>query len=820
MDPLFTTAANDQSILYLGQIFGLVGGVLPVQDAPLILGAMFKVLNTMALTLGTIMVIYVTVIGVLATAHEGEFMGKKWSGMWVPIRMVFGIVALFPTATGYCTLQVVMMWIIVQGVGAADMVWTSVLSYVSVAGSPYASVSGIPSTNVRPNVEAIFKGLSCQASALIRDKSMSYIPPGQTDSKAYYYCSTITNPDSDPFCKLVTPDNSASTGVLNIKYVAGSSQVTNNGDTLDYNMGPGGSCGKITYANPQAASNCGNDSSSVACAMAKAQQDAIQAVVLVLGNIAAKVAAADHEYLAFNYMPISPTPTWLSDFCKTDLSITNPKACCVKQYDPNFVFNPTDPSAKPDIVDCDAKSSFPLFHDETWRSPSANAITNPYMKYAITPLNYGDFITASVNQYIQTMAGTLASTISSQPVASFKEQWLKDAQSTGWILAGGYYYRMAKLSDNTLKSATPVFTVSPTLPTPSDDKFKWFRNNYSTAEKIIQTFSSSSSTSSSSTPPEFAGVSSSIGGASAAMARGLVNALTADDPQHDTQALSRIVAYGQFLMKMAEMTFGVTVVLVMVLVAVATIDPIVLGNGITQNPWGEALKTVIGFVGPFFVALVGAMFSLGAMLGIYIPLIPYIIFTMGAVGWFIATIEAMVACPMIALGILSPAGQHEILGRAEPAVMLIFNLFLRPSLMVFGMMAAMLLTNVAIKLLNAGFLNITLNQIMGGGDIGAFEQIIIIGAYVSLLMTIMNKTFSLIHVIPERVLTWIGGQAVQYGEAEAAGETKRGIEGAASGSAGAGKAAGAAAEAGAEKTAMAQQKQSGLDKGTLKADNK
>lgn len=72
-------------------------------------------------------------------------------------------------------------------------------------------------------------------------------------------------------------------------------------------------------------------------------------------------------------------------------------------------------------------------------------------------------------------------------------------------------------------------------------------------------------------------------------------------------------------------------------------------------------------------------------------------------------------------------------------------------------------------------------------NIGPFEQIVWIALYGSLLMTILNKCFSLIHYLPEKVLTWIGGQAVSYGEGEMAGEAKRGAEAAGSAMGGAAK---------------------------------
>src|SRR3990167_1726185 len=153
----FQIAPQDQSLYYLGTIFGLVGDLLPVQQAPLLLSIMFKFINTVALSIGAALVIYVTVVGLLKTAAEGEFLGRQWNSLWVPIRTVLGIAALFPTATGYSAIQVIIMWIVLQGIGAADTLWNTVLNYKAVVGNPTATVM-IPAPTISDTMQNLFKG--------------------------------------------------------------------------------------------------------------------------------------------------------------------------------------------------------------------------------------------------------------------------------------------------------------------------------------------------------------------------------------------------------------------------------------------------------------------------------------------------------------------------------------------------------------------------------------------------------------------------------------------------------------------------------------
>src|SRR5580698_1045403 len=129
----FQYGPNDASIGYLNQIFGSMNGVIPGGAGSVsLMGTMFKTFNSVILAIGALMVLYVTIVGVVQTAHEGEFMGQKWKSIWIPLRVVFGIVALVPTGSGFSGIQIVMMWVIIQGIGAADTLWNTVLSYVSI----------------------------------------------------------------------------------------------------------------------------------------------------------------------------------------------------------------------------------------------------------------------------------------------------------------------------------------------------------------------------------------------------------------------------------------------------------------------------------------------------------------------------------------------------------------------------------------------------------------------------------------------------------------------------------------------------------------
>src|SRR5579871_188729 len=100
---LFTPASDDKSLQYLFRLFGDMNGLLGGGQVSSIalFGELFRVFNTIALTVGTLIVVYTTIVGLLKTAAEGQFLGQQWNSLWIPLRMVLGIAALFPTSSGY-----------------------------------------------------------------------------------------------------------------------------------------------------------------------------------------------------------------------------------------------------------------------------------------------------------------------------------------------------------------------------------------------------------------------------------------------------------------------------------------------------------------------------------------------------------------------------------------------------------------------------------------------------------------------------------------------------------------------------------------------
>jgi len=467
-------------------------------------------------------------------------------------------------------------------------------------------------------------------------------------------------------------------------------------------------------------------------------------------------------------------------------------------------------------IDCKATvnpfESFFTDNNKNPQNPSEQAVQNLYWTYSIAPLTDNkNFLKTNKAYYLSALNKNVADFITEQGTEgsvvanSNLGKVLQYAQRTGWVMAGTLYYVISQQNNANLRDAVPDIGVAGAVNLLNSPLLTQYRQNYDAAGKLLEAARDQATPG----PGEETGGSqrskmpSSLGPQSAAIGEAMNS--VASTFQQTTEAgasggthinpLVQLQQAGYAMLLIASVLY-ITLVLVTFVVGLGgNISIFALGFG-AVNPLGPAAILIYFILAPMIFGLLSVLIGVGGMLGVYVPLIPYIIFTLGVIGWFMSTIETMVAGPLVALGILAPGGQHEILGKAEPALMLLFSLFLRPSLMIFGLMAAMLLSVVVVAMINSGFgLVITTigslgttttfavdakGNIYSEGGAAALanplEVILFLCAYVTLIVTALNKCFSAIHVIPEKVMRWLGAQGEAYGEAEGMREVKGGVE--------------------------------------------
>ncbi|MDB5491337.1 MAG: putative rane protein [Micavibrio sp.] len=184
--------------------------------------------------------------------------------------------------------------------------------------------------------------------------------------------------------------------------------------------------------------------------------------------------------------------------------------------------------------------------------------------------------------------------------------------------------------------------------------------------------------------------------------------------------------------------------------------------------------------------------TVGFVLYYVLPFLPFMYFFFSVGAWIKTIFEAMVGVPLWALGHLRIDG-HGLPGEsALDGYFMIFEIFIRPILTVFGLIGGLITFTALAKVLNEIFKLVTDNLTgfdenpcfsSGGGacttaaapaDMLAFKRNVIDNFFFTIIYTIViymmaTGSFKMIDQIPSRILRWMGAGAQafqQHNEAE------------------------------------------------------
>lgn len=162
----FTPPPGDTSIDFLEEVFGSIvgtihsGGNVETGEAEDVMGSMMGVFGGAVLFLGMLFVGYTTIKGTIDSAHDGEVLGKKMSSIWIPLRTVGGTALLLPLGHGYSLIQIIVLWLAIQGVGIGDAIWSRAVDQMGKDGMLTRPM--IPDS--RPLAASILKFEVCAAA--------------------------------------------------------------------------------------------------------------------------------------------------------------------------------------------------------------------------------------------------------------------------------------------------------------------------------------------------------------------------------------------------------------------------------------------------------------------------------------------------------------------------------------------------------------------------------------------------------------------------------------------------------------------------------
>lgn len=192
----------------------------------------------------------------------------------------------------------------------------------------------------------------------------------------------------------------------------------------------------------------------------------------------------------------------------------------------------------------------------------------------------------------------------------------------------------------------------------------------------------------------------------------------------------------------------------------------------------DMLKTVASNMTSFMISIAYMGMATGFMLYYVVPLMPFIYFFFAIVGWAKTIFEAMVGVPLWALAHLRYDGDGFPTRQSLYGYYLLLDIFIRPVLIVFGLIGSMAIFYALARTLNNVFDTVTSNltgfdhpaSTAGGGPTadqvgsvaffrGAIDQFFFTIIYTVIVYMMGISCFKLIDLFPNGILRWFGSSA-------------------------------------------------------------
>ncbi|HOO81235.1 MAG TPA: DotA/TraY family protein [Alphaproteobacteria bacterium] len=184
-----------------------------------------------------------------------------------------------------------------------------------------------------------------------------------------------------------------------------------------------------------------------------------------------------------------------------------------------------------------------------------------------------------------------------------------------------------------------------------------------------------------------------------------------------------------------------------------------------------------GPAGNFLFALVIITVGIAAILYYVLPFLPFIYFMFAVSGWIKSIFEAIVAMPLWALAHLRIDGEGVVGPGATNGYFLLLEIFLRPTLIIFGFVASISIFSALVNVLNQIFdlvignlggydEELEANIVTGSAPAGTLsnlniargtvDEFFFTAMYAIICYLIGLSCFKLVDLIPNNILRWMG----------------------------------------------------------------
>lgn len=792
------------------------------------LHAMFEFYSTGLLVVATFIIIYFVIVIIAETAQTGTPFGKRFNSVWAPLRLVMALGLLIPISNGLNSAQYITLWMAKFGSNFATNGWVVFNSGVTAwSASQAAQLVAKPNA---PEADGLLQFMmlahACKALEegyylprdVENDDTRSCNIPQDDDGYRMKGDGLETFIDGY-LVRFSLSNQGINTDSLRLSqtdYVA-ARQFFNNGDmTIRF----GDRACENTIHMGRVEPTCGevvipmvNPSTAVSeVAAVNLQADYYEVVRYLWGEYPAKAAGGGID--AWRYLEFcneNDTARFINggalngdiEIRRRAIAYVQKEICKLDEdqlsmYGPQGVFVATLASLQP-VPPSDWKADAAMHYSEgagaastAWPAmvaanggyPGAVTHTNMPMSSAgacLTPLIAENSIRIAVSAQTEVMAG-MAPTNACAGNAGFSNMNLDEYEMSmdqlqrGWAGAGMWYNHIARVNGSLLAAASNYPQPSRYPKTMETVLAKLRQNNQNltaedqfnpnmgkdrkiplerpnetkAAEALNEIYRYWGTNGNLHKPPTGNAIYDFIN-----ELFGTKGLFSLDDPKNaQTHPLALLSALGKSLVEASIRNIGVAT--------------FVKGGGVLSGLVGFTPGEVgANAISSFLFSIATVTLTAGIVLYYVLPFLPFIYFFFAVGNWVKGIFEAMVGVPLWALAHIRIDGNGLPGEAAMNGYYMIFEIFLRPLLIVFGLLASVTIYAAMASVLNGIWPLATKNLSGANYDLatspgwvqsarGPIDQLFFTVMYAVILYIMGLSSFKLIDLIPNQIMRWLG----------------------------------------------------------------
>lgn len=716
LDPENDVSVNILKTLFAGlPIFG--GGTDAVQNV-------FRILNVMVLFMGGILASYNLMLGMLKTAEKGQMLGD-YNTQMTPLRTVFAVGMILPIANGYSLIQVAIMSLVLQGIGVASAVWATFVSGDTLAES-------LAMSPIQPEVKGLTRNVllasMCMASFQSKaDKDGYDVIMGW--SYGYGKDRKLLQPNDLVRFVEENPEKGLTLHAGNVK----NTEISDNACGTIY-IAPFETTGKRDVA--------AQNGSKVA---GEAANMAVTGIILTSenANTTTKIGSAVTGLYSGWRILFDTTAArkewaiWLKEMTKEHANSTERLLFDGRKIADNIIAN----------IDNNVALSNQDFVNQIQNSPNANMDLINQLNTKTKEAMSEDEIVKLIDGLSSTYQTQLrAKALKNGKTQEVYDALVKNANEAGWMLSGTFFTQMGSLTDSVNKITTNLPTSTFNINNPNNLMLADYHSKY--LSKLNYYFSKTQT---------FEG------------SNFRVNNIDEAKRQDEAGKIRKFVDSGLDFSILIDDALKTIMTWSLedqehVMIQLKRLGGLMLNGGAVLLTYlatnlGENSSNVGFFISFIGWSLVATLFTGGVTMNYVLPMLPTFIWFGMVLGWLVLVIQAMIASPFWIMMHLSPHKGDDFIGGQRQGYMLTLSIIARPTLMTLGFICAVIMLNVIGYFINLIFIYaFSLTDIGTNSLITSLISLIVVPLmYSAFMYTILKEVLSLMHKIPDEILSWLGG---------------------------------------------------------------